>query len=208
MGFRPLTADESKGKLYRVKDADDPKTGEVGKIWDDGERKGLQYMDAWKIKERIVGERKSRTAYVDEMTSALPIVPFTPIDLDKIPVQQPLGYDPHLEEMKAKAKAAASGAAAEAQVRADLAAARQKAADAAAAATAAAAQIKPMDDDDGLDADDGAPGDDINVADLLGDDDGGSLPSAADIEHARKLAEAESPVPVPPSIASDTQPKL
>ncbi len=79
---------DTEGKLFRVRDKDYMDGTEV-KIW--GEN--LTYEAAHKLKEKVVGAKKSRTARIEEMSVPLP------------------SADPTLESVRQKALAAGRGAA-------------------------------------------------------------------------------------------------
>lgn len=97
---RPLPATHSRvphaqlhaGKLYRVRDKDTAEA--AGRVWG----QNLKHADAVKLKNKVAGERKSRTVRIEEMTTPRPS-----------PAQ--------LADMQAPARAAAARMAAEANER-------------------------------------------------------------------------------------------
>jgi hypothetical protein len=106
---RGYTPEDHEGKLYRVRDKD---YGDGNpKIW--GEN--LAFDAAQKLHQRVTGSRKSRTARIEEMSTALP------------------GADPTLEAARQKGLAAGRSAAANANDRHAQMMAQRKAQEAAAA---------------------------------------------------------------------------
>lgn len=155
---------------YRVRDRNTDKG--PGKVW--GEN--LTHAEAHKLKEKVLGERKSSTARMEPMSTPASVDAASPA---KVPAK-PFMNDPSLLEAKRRAQATAASAAADAQRRADAVQTKQKID---AAKVAADKAVAALDFDTG----DLDPGD---VDDLLGDID--QPVTAEDIEHARLSAEADA----------------
>lgn len=149
--------------LFRVRD--NHQSG--GHVW--GEN--LSWDDANKLKEKVVGSRKSRTALVE------------PMNLEHAPAAEPA--DPYLAKAKAAAMKAATGAAAAANARHK---ARQPQPVKAPPPPPPPADIDDFDLTDGETSDDDAIDDSI-VQDILGDL--GGAPSADDVHLANKQAEED-----------------
>lgn len=122
----------TEGKLYRVRDKNDGRNPYI--VWGSA----LSHEDAHKLKERVTGAEKSRTARLEEMSVALTGTPVTPrgdphveaADTARMLTTPPrtsslvtpskgLHADPRLAEIQQRAMAAASAPAQQAQQRAD-----------------------------------------------------------------------------------------
>lgn len=99
---------------YRVRDKHT--TAAPGKVWGSD----LTEAQAHKLKESVVGGRKSTTARVEPMSVAMPV--------GGLPAPKPI-MDKQIVEARAKATAAAQGAAQAAQARSDAMLAAKKAAE-------------------------------------------------------------------------------
>lgn len=99
-GYQPI---DTEGKLFRVRDKDYGDGSEV-KIW--GEN--LTYEAAHALKEKVVGQKKTRTARIEDMNQAMP------------------SADPTLESVRQKGLAVGRSAAASAQQRANALAVRRR----------------------------------------------------------------------------------